>query len=83
MMVDSISDRTVGDSREQAAITRPRFKHIFCLCRSCIDWPSGRELALDFAQTEWRVGAEAVKIEPPTQTAVIPSYARSGMARDS
>ena len=58
MMVDSISDRTVGDSREQAAITRPRFKHIFCLCRSCIDWPSGRELALDFAQTEWRNGAE-------------------------
>ena len=42
MMVDNILDRTVGDSREQAAITRPRFKHIFCLCRSCIDWPSGR-----------------------------------------
>ena len=42
MMVDNISDRTVGDSREQATITRPRFKHIFCLCRSCIDWPSGR-----------------------------------------
>ena len=41
MMVDSISDRTVGDSREQAAITRPRFKHIFWLCRSCIDCPVG------------------------------------------
>lgn len=42
VMVDSISDRTVGDSREQAAITRPRFKHIFWLCRSCIDCPVGR-----------------------------------------
>ena len=81
VMVDSISDRTVGDSREQAAITRPRFKHIFYLCRSCIDWPSGRACSgfRSDRMERWR----GVKIRPPTQTAVIPSYARSGMARDS
>ena len=65
MMVDSISDRTVGDSREQAAITRPRFKHIFCLCRSCIDWPSGRACSGFRSDRMERWSGGLLKSSPP------------------